>query len=240
MLSCPLSREVLVSPSTPESHARLAVRGALRVLVTVALCALGARAGWVHLWVFLGLALLTVGVNLFVLVTRNPELLWQRLKPDRPEEGYDRLFIRASGVLFVAMFIVAGLDVLRYQWSALPLSASVLGAALWLIGAAPIAWAMAENPYLERTVRHQTERGHHVVTTGPYAWVRHPMYAGLLIVIAGLPLVLGSLWAGVPAILSMALFVARTYLEDRTLQRKLPGYQQYTRQTRYRLAPGLW
>lgn len=227
-------------PSPPESHTRLAVRGALRLVLFVALCVLGALAGWRQLWVLLALGLLTVGTNLYVLVTRNPELLWHRLKPDRPEEGYDRLLIRLGGPLLVVLFVLAGLDALCLHGSPLPLSASLVGAALWLLGAAPMAWAMATNPYLERVVRHQSERGHVVVTTGPYRFVRHPMYVGILCILASLPLVLGSLWAVVPAVLLMALLVIRTSLEDRTLQHKLPGYQEYARRTRHRLIPGLW
>lgn len=223
-----------------ENHRGLIIRGALRVAIFVALCVAGGLAGWVQLWILLALMLLTLGVNLAVLLTRNPDLLWQRLKPDRPDKGFDRLIVFSSVPLFLALFVIAGLDVLRFRWSPLPLSASAVGAALWLLGEAPVAWTMATNPYLERTVRYQEDRGQTVITSGPYRLVRHPMYVGVLLMLAGLPLLLGSLWSFVPSVLTMGLIIARTYFEDRTLHEELPGYPEYARRTRYRLLPGLW
>ena len=103
-----------------------------------------------------------------------------------------------------------------------------------------VFWVTAANTYLSRLVRIQEDRGHQVVTTGPYRFVRHPMYAGLVVLIPCLPLFLGSWWALVPAGLIAILFVIRTALEDRTLRAELPGYAEYAQHVRYRLLPGIW
>jgi protein-S-isoprenylcysteine O-methyltransferase Ste14 len=104
----------------------------------------------------------------------------------------------------------------------------------------PIAAAMATNPYVETTVRIQDERGHVVITSGPYSLVRHPMYVGLVLMIRAWPLIFGSLWCYVPAGLVALLFVFRASHEDRVLHNELAGYAEYARRTRYRMVPGLW
>jgi protein-S-isoprenylcysteine O-methyltransferase Ste14 len=96
------------------------------------------------------------------------------------------------------------------------------------------------NRHFEPTVRIQTDRGHTVIDTGPYALVRHPGYVAASLLVLGMPLSLGSYWASIPAILSYLLLVVRTALEDRTLQDELPGYKEYARRVRYRLLPGVW
>jgi hypothetical protein len=107
-------------------------------------------------------------------------------------------------------------------------------------GFVPIYLAIAENPFLERHVRVQTELGHHVITTGPYRVVRHPMYSGLMLLLPGCALVLGSAWSFAPITMLMATFIVRTVLEDGALWSELPGYKEYCTRTRYRLVPGVW
>jgi protein-S-isoprenylcysteine O-methyltransferase Ste14 len=99
---------------------------------------------------------------------------------------------------------------------------------------------MRENSFAAPLVKVQTERGHHVVNTGPYAWVRHPMYSGAILFAVGIPLLLGSVWGLVLSPLFAAIFVIRIGIEERTLTAGLPGYGDYTSQVRYRLLPGVW
>jgi protein-S-isoprenylcysteine O-methyltransferase Ste14 len=99
---------------------------------------------------------------------------------------------------------------------------------------------MAVNPFLSTVVRIQDDRGHYVVMTGPYRYVRHPMYSAIFIMWPGIALALGSWWALIPAAVIDIIFVIRTALEDRTLQAELPGYAEYAQRTRYRLVPGVW
>jgi protein-S-isoprenylcysteine O-methyltransferase Ste14 len=99
---------------------------------------------------------------------------------------------------------------------------------------------MIANPFAEKTVRVQTERGHHVISTGPYAIVRHPMYLGVVLMFMAVPLVLGSAWTFTPVVAMTLLLIIRTVLEERLLRRDLPGYEEYMARTRRRLLPGIW
>ena len=103
-----------------------------------------------------------------------------------------------------------------------------------------LMWVTATNTYLSRYVRIQDDRGHKVITSGPYHFVRHPMYASNILFFPSIPLLLGSWWAMIPAFMIMGLFTLRTYLEDQTLQVELPGYKEYAQKIRYRLVPGIW
>jgi protein-S-isoprenylcysteine O-methyltransferase Ste14 len=143
-------------------------------------------------------------------------------------------------LLVVITPVVAGLDAVRYQWSYMPFYFVYIGAAVIALTNAFGTWAMLENEHFEQFVRIQTERGHRVVTTGPYRIIRHPGYAATIIGAVGVPLMLGSWWAFVPMVAHMILFGIRTWLEDRTLAKELDGYAAYTRQTRFRLFPGIW
>jgi protein-S-isoprenylcysteine O-methyltransferase Ste14 len=101
-------------------------------------------------------------------------------------------------------------------------------------------WAMASNAFFSQVVRVQADRGHTVATSGPYSYVRHPSYAGMILFELALSTVLASWWAIIAGGLCSVLFILRTDLEDRTLQAELPGYKEYARGVRYRLAPGIW
>ena len=114
------------------------------------------------------------------------------------------------------------------------------GAFLFAAAMSLIAWTLAVNRHAETTVRIQTDRGHAVVTTGPYRFVRHPMYAGAIVMYVTTPLIWGSGVALAISAAIIALLIWRTGMEDRTLQRELPGYSEYAARTRFRLAPGIW
>jgi protein-S-isoprenylcysteine O-methyltransferase Ste14 len=116
----------------------------------------------------------------------------------------------------------------------------VIATAVALISALFITWAMRSNPFFSSTVRIQQERGHQVVSAGPYRWMRHPGYVGVVFHYLAMPLVFGSLWAYLPVALLFVITVIRTALEDRTLQSELPGYREYAQSVRYRLLPGVW
>ena len=137
----------------------------------------------------MGAWLLTAVVNLTILLRVNPAVIEARLSRKPSTERFDRIIVPSllAGTLTVP--VIAGLDAVRYSWSAFPLWTLWLGLALHAVGDAIMVWAMAANPYLEGMVRIQTERGHQVVTTGPYALVRHPMYTGGVLLTASMPLV---------------------------------------------------
>ena len=111
-----------------------------------------------------------------------------------------------------------------------------IGAMLIVIaGYALVVWATGTNAFFSQVVRIQTERGHTVVSSGPYRYVRHPAYVGMILVVLGAPIMLGSWWALIPGVISAVLVIVRTALEDKTLQAELPGYADYAQRTRYRL-----
>ena len=206
----------------------------------VILFASAGRLDWMRGWIYLGAqfgCVLAAGV--FVLVT-NPELLNERGKKHANTKSFDKVFAAIYVLLLIALPLVAGLDAVRFGWSSMSAEALYVGLLLFLLGEAPILWSMGVNPYLETTVRIQTDRGHRVVSSGPYRLVRHPMYVGLILQNLAVPLVLGSGWACVPAGLIVLLFTTRAELEDRALRQELAGYEQYAQTTRYLLVPGVW
>lgn len=155
---------------------------------------------------------------------------------------WDEILAPLVGLGGALIPLAAGLDA-RYSWSVLDfgLTTKVVALVLTLAGFAFSSWALLENRFFSGTVRIQKERGHHVVSTGPYAWVRHPGYAGALLTYFATPVLLDSLWTFLPVVFITIVLVIRTSLEDRTLQEELPGYKEFaTQKTRYRLLPGIW
>jgi protein-S-isoprenylcysteine O-methyltransferase Ste14 len=136
--------------------------------------------------------------------------------------------------------VVCGLDQLLGWSPGFSLALKIAALLIILTGNVLSTYALIENQFFSGTVRLQPERGQQVVSSGPYRWIRHPGYAGGLLVNLATPVFLDSIWAYLPTILLMALFVLRTALEDRFLQDELAGYRDYARQVRYRLLPGVW
>jgi protein-S-isoprenylcysteine O-methyltransferase Ste14 len=153
---------------------------------------------------------------------------------------WDKVWAGLFTPVFLAIYVVAGLDAGRYGWSSVPQRMWLLGLVIFLLGTALLTWSMGVNPFFEKTVRIQSERGHRVIDAGPYRFVRHPGYIGFLGWIVSAPLLLGSLWAFIPSVLSAVGLVIRTALEDRTLREELPGYAEYAGRVRFRLIPGIW
>ncbi len=215
------------------------------LLVPAALFIPAGRLDWGMGWVFVGVFILSTVMSRGFVMRQDPELMAERARSiERGREGvkdWDRVLsplVALYGPLVI--WIVAGLDE-RLGWS--PQISSWLQVAAIIVavlGSILATWAMLSNTFFSGTVRIQKERGHTVATGGPYRYVRHPGYvAGILFNIAT-PLILGSLWAFIPTVLTLCAFIVRTALEDRTLQEELDGYQDYAQQVRYRLLPGVW
>ncbi len=171
---------------------------------------------------------------------RAPDLLEERSQVARNVKVWDKVIIGVYTVLLLATLVLAGLDVGRVRWSQMPLALEVLGLVGIVLSAGLIFWTILSNAYLGRMVRIQEDRGHQVATGGPYRYVRHPMYVGIILLFPSMALFLGSWWALVPASLIAMLMVVRTALEDRTLRAELAGYAEYAQRVRYRLLPGVW
>ena len=143
------------------------------------------------------------------------------------------------GPVAMIWLIVMGLDQ-RYQWSDMSSGFQVLGFALFILAIAISFWVMRENTFAAPVVKIQAGRGHHVISTGPYAFVRHPMYSGVMFFFLGVSLLLGSWWGAAITPIFIGLFAGRAVIEERTLVAGLPGYRDYIGQVRYRLVPGIW
>ena len=197
---------------------------------------------WVWGWVMVIIIALVLIAHPLLLIPLNPELLAERQKGARDQgvKRWDKVITTLLGAAMLLVWIVAGLDY-RWGWTGpLPLWVHLGGLLFVLLGYALFLWAMVSNAYFSEGVRIQTERGHAVVTGGPYRFVRHPGYVGVIVTHLAMPFLLGSWWALLPAAAVALLCLRRTALEDRTLLAELPGYATYAAQTPYRLLPRIW
>jgi protein-S-isoprenylcysteine O-methyltransferase Ste14 len=192
--------------------------------------------GWICTVLYLG-AFYTCRA---VLKRLNPEVLEQRQTAIRNDtKPFDRILLRLLLFLTIVQPLLAGLD-FRWNGASMPIWTIYPGIASFIGAAVMITWVLVRNPHAESSVRIQHDRGHSVIVSGPYRFIRHPMYAALIQLHQSLAVILGSTWTVGLAALITILFLWRTALEDRTLRRELPGYEEYTAVTRYRLMPGIW
>jgi protein-S-isoprenylcysteine O-methyltransferase Ste14 len=197
-----------------------------------------ASAGrWDLPWVWAVLAVLAV-FYLALLALADQGMVRERVAPGPGNE--DRLTSPLGGILLIAHWILAGLDVGRFQWSLVPWPLQAAGLAGYVAAMAILFWAMRTNPFYSSVVRVQTDRGHQTVAIGPYRWVRHPGYAATLLGMLTGGIALGSWLAILPLLGFAALFIRRTLLEDRLLARELAGYAEYAGRVRYRLVMGVF
>ena len=192
---------------------------------------------WAYLCTYAGF-LLAFGI---VMSRKDPDLLRERRRAGKGAKTWDRVLMAIYGVLFFGTWIVAGVDVGRFHWSdTVPLGLQIVGLEACAAAFGLVWWATWVNTFFSRVVRIQEDRGHRVITAGPYQYVRHPGYTGNVFAWPGTALALGSWWAMLPVVGIVLIYVLRTALEDRTLQAELDGYQEYAEQVRYRLLPGVW
>jgi protein-S-isoprenylcysteine O-methyltransferase Ste14 len=219
---------------------RIAVVLAVFLMLALLLFLPAGRLDWPAAWILS--ALYTIFLLIYAVwgTLKAPEVLKERSRVAENVKAWDKVLMAIYTVLLLATLPLAGLDVGRFRWSAMPLAWQLLGLAGLFLAGGLIFWTILTNAYLGRWVRIQEDRGHQVITGGPYHYVRHPMYVGIIVLFPCMALFLGSWWALVPAGLITILMVIRTALEDRTLQAELPGYAEYTQRTRYRLLPGVW
>ena len=208
------------------------------LLAAIALFASAQRLDWPMAWAFLLVNAAISGIGFLMLA---PEVIRERSRLLSGARGEDVVLSGVMSIfLFPATWIVCGLDA-RHGWSpSIPPAVQCATLALFAIGYGVGLWAARANPFFSTVVRIQTERGHHVIDSGPYALVRHPGYAGGLIAHLALPIALGSLWGLVPAALGGALMILRALYEEQTLADELPGYRDYMQRVPWRLIPRVW
>jgi protein-S-isoprenylcysteine O-methyltransferase Ste14 len=210
--------------------------------ITVALLFGGAGTiAWPEAWLFLLTQISSSIVMVSWLKKHNPELLQERMDLwKRLVKPWDKAILVLLIAMMVPFFVLPGLDAIRYQWSYVQLPLKVIGFAGIFVSYGLIFWVVKTNPYSSAVVEIQEDRGHKTITTGPYQFVRHPMYVEAILLFLSVPLALGSLVAFIPGIILTALIVLRTYLEDKTLHQELQGYMAYAEIVKYRLVPGIW
>jgi protein-S-isoprenylcysteine O-methyltransferase Ste14 len=223
----------------------------LRVIVQMVLIVLVAplipmiisgQWNWWQAWAYAIASILAFIASRMIVSRVHPDLIAERARfmDAKDTKPWDKVLAPLLGAGSILILVAAGLDRF-YGWSrAFSTTANVIGLLGVIVGYAFSSWALIENRFFSGTVRIQTERGHHVVSTGPYRIIRHPGYAGGMLGYLVIPILLDSLWAFIPTLLLGAVMVVRTALEDKTLQEELPGYKEYAQKTRYRLFPGVW
>jgi len=199
---------------------------------------------WWEAWVLVGLWTVFGLVMTHYLLRNDPALLAERMKLvplHKDQKVWDKVLMLLFVIAGIGLYIIPGFDVVRYEWGEpFPVWIRILAMIVHLPCFLFLGWVMRENTYLSQVVKIDKERGHQVITTGPYALVRHPMYTVMIVLLFAVPIALGSKFALILAIFLTLLLIVRTYFEDCTLYKELEGYPEYAKQTPYRLIPKLW
>jgi len=213
------------------------------ITIMIALC-LFLSAGtiaWWNGWVFLGSYVLVLLTLTGLVFRSSPELVKERMNAAPKAKSWDKVIVPfLAMILPLLAVIVSGLDH-RFGWTtSIKLTAMITALIAMLLGNGLTIWAMRVNPFFSSHVRIQSDRGHSVISNGPYRLVRHPGYTGSIIYNLGGPILLGSypaLWIGIAFTI---LMIIRTALEDTTLRKELAGYSEYAAKVRWRLIPFIW
>lgn len=197
---------------------------------------------WWEAWVYAVVSILSFVISRILAARRNPDLIRERARFLQHEDAkdWDKKITPLVGLGGGLIPLVVGLDALIGGTPSFSLPVKMISLIGILLGYALGSYALIENRFFSGMVRIQTERGHQVVSSGPYRWIRHPGYAGALLTYWAIPFFLDSLLAFLPVVFFSFVLVIRTRLEDETLQTELAGYQDYAQRVRYRLLPGIW
>ena len=218
---------------------RLLLGVASTLVQAIVLFGAAGRLDWAMGWAFIGVY--AIG-GMAIAALMEPELITERarIKPDA--RTWDTMLMGFTKLLSLIMPLVAGLD-MRLGWTQQtyrPTTVHLIGLILAALGQLLSSWAVISNKFFSDVIRIQMDRGHTVVSDGPYRYVRHPGYIGIILYALAAPFLLDSPWALIPGGLTTLLIVVRTIVEDRTLLAELDGYQNYAARVRYRLLPGIW
>lgn len=207
------------------------------VVVGVLLFIPAGTLDWPVAWLLLGFTLISFILNSLMV---RPDLIDERTHRHADAKPFDRYLVTAIVLAGFAAISLSGFD-FRYGWTgSIPPAVQAAAFAGVVLSGLVVMWATTSNPFFSAVIRIQNDRGHSVVSTGPYRYVRHPGYAGWCLYMLCLPLMLGSLVALVPGAIAAGLDIVRTCVEDRILMEELPGYREYAGRVRYRLIPGVW
>ncbi|MGO9688212.1 MAG: methyltransferase family protein [Syntrophobacteraceae bacterium] len=209
------------------------------LVMALALFLPAGTVAWPAGWVFLGLLFVSSLPVTWWLLKYDPGLIEERMR-FRPQLSWDKVFIAIVLVFIVLWLILMPLDAVRFHWSRMPVELKTLGALVLLISLYISFLTMRENPYSSAVVRVQKERAQTVISTGPYRYVRHPMYTGAFLFFLGTALLLGSCYGVLCTPVFIGLFAVRAVLEERLLREELEGYDAYMARVKYRFFPHVW
>ena len=199
---------------------------------------------WWEAWVLVGLWTVFGVVLTHYLIHHDPALLAERMKLvplQKEQKAWDKVLMLLFFIAGIGLYLIPGFDVVRYEWSdPFPVWMRIIAMLVHIPCFLLLGWVMRENTYLSQVVKIDKARGHKVITTGPYALVRHPMYTVTIVLLFAVPVALGSRFALILAMFLTVLLVVRTYFEDCTLHTELEGYSEYAKQIPYRLIPKVW
>jgi protein-S-isoprenylcysteine O-methyltransferase Ste14 len=220
------------------------IRSIITIAVMIGVLFLSAgRWDWWEGWVYCAFTLIILIGSRAVMFANDPDMIVERMAAADEEnvKPWDKFFVPVIALITpLITWIIVGLDK-RFGWSPdLPNWAQLTALGANFIGTIFSTWATFANRFFSSHVRIQTDRGHIVVKDGPYRFMRHPGYMGGIVSWLSTPVFFSSIWAWIPSLLTVAGYVVRTALEDRTLQEELPGYKEYAQEVRYRLLPGVW
>jgi protein-S-isoprenylcysteine O-methyltransferase Ste14 len=224
------------------NYVRFTIRGTIGSLILFLFLFVPAgRLNYWQGWLYLAVTILFM-ILFLVLFRQKADLLQERIKPGPGIKWWDKIFFVLFMPTFYAISILGAWDTGRCGWTRFQSDwrLYMLGYLLYIGGLLFFCWAMWINKFFSSAVRIQSDRGQEVVDRGPYAYIRHPGYVGMLAMMFGVPFCLGSLYALIPATLASLTLLVRTSLEDATLQAELPGYREYAQRVRWKLIRGIW
>ena len=225
---------------------RSGVRGIIgqSILIIIGFVILFVSAGklsWTNAWIYVGLVLIYHIISTVVLAKVNPQVLNERGTVIKAgTKTFDKVYVAIYPVFSYGSLVIMGFDAVRCQWSVMPFWLTFVGIFMFVSVIPLTLRAMAVNQFFEWTARIQNDRNQYVCTSGPYKIIRHPGYAGLIISLLAYPFILGSWWGFLPNSVLISIIVIRTALEDRTLRKEFPGYEEYVQKVKYRLIPLVW
>jgi protein-S-isoprenylcysteine O-methyltransferase Ste14 len=223
-----------------KKYALLLIRSLFGVIILgLALFLPAGTIFWWEAWVYLIIFVIFFIFYFCYFYKIDPELLEKRFEI-KLKKRWDKIIMVFLGLSFTALFILPGFDAVRFEWFEIPIFIEIIGFIGMFLSLIIIFLVMRENTYLSRVIEIQKERGHKIITTGPYRIIRHPMYAGFSLYCLFHCLALGSLYSFIAAGFTLICLIIRTIFEDKMLHRQLEGYDEYAQKTKYKLIPGIW
>jgi protein-S-isoprenylcysteine O-methyltransferase Ste14 len=196
---------------------------------------------WIEAWIYI-IIQFSASISIGLWLRKNdPELLKDRMEVmKKTVRGWDKALQLSMTPFFIALLVIPGLEVVRYNWTYIPTEMKLVGFIALFLSLTIFFLVIRENTILSRVVEIQQDKGHRVIMTGPYKYIRHPMYVAVCVMFFAIPLALGSLYGMIPAFFLAVALIIRTFFEDKILHKELDGYVEYAKKTRYRLLPGIW